>query len=224
MAWPDRIVYHVKAAVPWAYDLMAAGNAALTLTLHGRRIRRALSDAVLSGTVFGEPAVIRPIGTGDLDRLDALISAMPEEHLKFFHPHGLDRDSLRKVLKARSILTFGLFQRDELVAYALLKLFATKRAYLGRVVAPAMAGSGIGRFLNRYLYWHGYKLGFAVCGTVSKDNLASLRSHAAVRPYKFVAILPNDFRLMELSIIEEDANPPELRLERTPKSSVRSRG
>lgn len=45
MAWLDRIVYRVKAAAPWAYELMAASNAALTIGLYGRRIRRALSDA-----------------------------------------------------------------------------------------------------------------------------------------------------------------------------------
>ena len=210
----DRIVYRIRWAVPWAYDWMAAANGALTMIRYGGRIRAALKDSAYSGTIFGEPASIRPIGLAEHEALVALISAMPEEHLKFFHPHGLDSKSLRKVLKAKSILTFGLFMRDELVAYALLKLFVTKRAYLGRVVAPQMAGGGIGRFLNRYLYWHGYKLKFAVCGTVSKHNMASLKSHAAVRPYKFVAVLPNDFRLMELSVLEEDKHAPKLCVER----------
>ncbi len=50
MAWLDRIVYRVRAAVPWVYDLMAAGNAALTLALHGRRLaEREFAREVLAG-------------------------------------------------------------------------------------------------------------------------------------------------------------------------------
>lgn len=224
MAWLDRIVYRVKASVPWVYDLMAAGNAALTLALYGRRIRRALSDAALSGTIFGERATMRPLDVGDLDQLDAMIAAGSEDHLRFFHPHGLDRESLRRVLKSRTILTYGLFKGDGLVAYAIIKLFVTKKGYIGRLVAPALAGLGVGRYLIRYLYWQGYRLGFSFHATIHEDNVACTQSHAGVRPYQVVADLANRFKLVRYSIIEEDANPPELRLERTPKSSVRSRG
>jgi len=222
-SWLDRIVYRVKAAAPWVYDLMAAGNAAVTVAVHGRRIRRVLADAAISGTVFGEHATMRPLDVGDLDHLLSMIAAASEDHLRFFHPHGLDRESLRRVLKSRTILTYGLFKGDDLVAYAIIKLFVTKKAYIGRLVAPALAGLGIGRYLIRYLYWQGYRLGFSFHATIHEDNIASMQSHAGVRPYQVVADLPNGYRLIRYSIIEEDANRPRLCVERKSKVSMDSK-
>ncbi len=217
-SWLDRIVYRVKAAAPWVYDLMAAGNAALTIAVHGRRIRRVLADAAVSGTVFGEQATMRPLDVGDLDQLFSTIAAASEDHLRFFHPHGLDRQSLRRVLKSRTILTYGLFKGDDLVAYALIKLFVAKRAYIGRLVAASMAGLGIGRFVTRYLYWQGYQLGFSLRATVHQDNIAVLRSHDAVRPSKVIADLPNGFKLREYSFQDADAHAPKLCVERKSKA------
>jgi hypothetical protein len=73
-----------------------------------------------------------------------------------------------------------------------------------------MTGLGIGKFLSRFLYWQGYLLKFQPCSTIHVDNMASLKSHAAVRPYNIVAKLPNGFQLIRFSLVPEDSAPPKL--------------
>jgi len=221
-SWLDRTAYSIKTYCPWIYDLMAKGNAALTVALYTGRIRRALSQATVTGTVFGAPATIRPLNSGDLDALDAFVSSTPEEHLRYFHPHRMNRESLQQVLKSQAILTYGLFIENELAAYLILKLFATGRAYLGRLVAPSLAGQGIGKWLAKYLYWQGYNLGFRVCGTMNLQNLPSKHSHASIRPFSIVAPLSTGYHLVEFHILGSDAHPPKLCIERKPRSAESS--
>jgi len=131
----------------------------------------------------------------------------------------VDRKSLRRILARDDVMTYGLFVGEEMCAYALLKLFFTKRAYIGRLVAPRLTGIGVGKFLSRYLCWQGNLLRFCPCSSIHHDNLASLKSHAAVRPYNVVAELPNGFRLIRFGTIPEDDNPPTLDIKsKKPKS------
>lgn len=209
-AWLDRITYRVKLLLPGAYRVLAWGNALGTRLLYGRRIRLALLEARVEGFVGGDPAVVRPLGPVDLDALYNMIAAIPDAHLRFFQPHGLDRDALCRVLQSHTILAFGVFVRQRLVGYALLKLFANRTAYAGRLVHPEFAGAGLGRYLIHYLYHIGFRLGFRIRATISRENVACLRSHAAVRPLRILAELPNNFHLVEYHQLPSDADLPAL--------------
>jgi GNAT superfamily N-acetyltransferase len=209
-AWLDRITYRVKLLLPGAYCVLAWGNALGTRLLYGRRIRVTLVGARVEGFVGGDPAVVRPLGPADVEALHDMIVAIPEDHLRFFHPHGLDRDALHRVLKSRTILAFGMFVRQRLVGYALLKLFANRTAYAGRLIHPEFAGAGLGRYLIHYLYHIGFRLGFRIRATISRENVACLRSHAAVRPLRILAGLPNNFQLVEYHQLPSDADLPVL--------------
>lgn len=209
----DRVAYVVKGKLPCIYDGAALVGRAVTILLYHRTIARVSQLARVEGTVSGRHAVMRLLTPKDVGRLTEMIAAMPEEHLKFFRPHGLDPSSLLRVLSRRDVMTYGLLVGDEICAYAILKLFPTKRAYVGRLVSPAMAGLGIGKYLSRFLYWQACLLGFQPCSTIHRDNVASLRSHASVRPFVVAAELPEGYRLVRFELLPEDATPPMLRIE-----------
>jgi hypothetical protein len=122
----------------------------------------------------------------------------------------MDYRSLRRVLRRRDVMTYGLFIEDRMTAYALLKLFPTGRAYIGRLISSALTGIGLGKFLSRYLYWQSRMLGFRPCSTIHDDNIASLRSHAAVRSYTVSARLSDGFNLVEFTLTNQDDEKPEL--------------
>jgi len=210
MDFIDRLAYRIKQKLPWVYGMASWSARFVTLALYGRRIARARRQAHVEGTVCGSEAVMRAIGAADLDAMMAMLETMPEKHLEFFHPHGLDRQSVRKVLARRDMMTYGLLVEGKMQSYALFKLFPTRKAYIGRLVAPAMTGLGIGRFLSRFLYWQATLLKFQPCSTIHVDNMASLKSHAAVRPYSIVAKLPKGFQLIRFSLMPEDGAPPQI--------------
>ena len=214
MDFIDRLACRIKHKLPWVYGMASWAARFVTLVLYGRRIAQARRQARVEGTVCGAEAVMRAVGVDDLDAMMAMLETMSEKHLKFFHPHGLDRQSVLKVLARRDMMTYGLLVEGKMQSYALLKLFPTRKAYIGRLVAPAMTGLGIGQFLSRFLYWQGTLLKFQPCSTIHVDNMASLKSHAAVRPYSIVAKLPKGFQLSRFSLVPEDGTPPKLEITR----------
>lgn len=210
MDWLDRTFYAIKARFPWLYDMAAWGGRQAVVLLFGRAIRQAQAQSAVDGTVRGKPATMRHLHPTDVGALAAMLEEIPEDHLRFFHPHGLGRSELDQVVRRPDIMTYGLFANGKICAYAILKLFPTRKAYIGRLVSPALAGLGIGRFLSRYLYWQSRLLGFQPCSTIHTENLASLKSHAAVRPYEVAADLPNGFKLIRFTTGSADDIPPEL--------------
>ena len=136
--------------------------------------------------------------------MGGFIKAMPESHLMYFHPHGFGRAGLTAVLRSRSFMAYGLFVEDALAAYALLKLAPTGRAFIGLLVGPEHAGTGIGRFIVEYLYWQASLAGLRTRSTISRHNPASLRSHQAVADCAVIAELPNDYLMIEFPRVGRD--------------------
>ncbi|MFN4262988.1 MAG: GNAT family N-acetyltransferase [Thioalkalivibrionaceae bacterium] len=193
----EFLAYRLKGRFPGAFRWIEAAARGVTVLRYGRRLRRASAEAVVRGTVRGEAAVMRPLGLEDLDALYEFLAAQPEEHLRYFRPHGFDRAALRAVLGSGAFLTYGLFVGDRLAAYALLKVAPTGSAFIGLLVDRAYTGLGLGRFAVGYLYWQASKAGLRARSTISRHNPASLRSHEAVAKFKIVAELPNDYLLIE---------------------------
>ena len=153
----EQLAYHVKQRFPGVFRWIEVAARGVTVLRFGRRIRRARADAVVQGTVRGEAAVMRPLGLDDLDALHGFLAEQPDEHLRYFRPHGFDRAALRAVLGSGAFLNYGLFVGDRLAEYALLKVAPTGSAFIGRLVGPDYTGLGLGRFLAVYLYWQASK-------------------------------------------------------------------
>ena len=161
-------------------------------------------EASIQGEVADQRAVMRPLDLDDLDALQGFIEAMPESHMAYFHPHGFGRADLTAVLRSRSFMTYGLFVEDTLAAYALLKLAPTGTAFRGRIVTPEYAGKGVGRFVSKYLSWQALLAGLRARATISRRNLASIKSIKAVTDFSVIAELPNDYLMIEFPRVGRD--------------------
>lgn len=201
----EQLAYRVKQRLPGVFRLVEAAARRMTVLRFGRQIWQAREDALVKGTVRGEAAVMRPLGLNDLDLLHGFLADQPKEHLRYFRPHGFDHVALRSVLDSGAFLNYGLFVGDQLAAYALLKVAPTGSAFIGRLVGPDFTGLGLGKFLAAYLYWQASRAGLRARSTISRHNLASLRSHEAVAKFHVVAELPNDYLLIEFPAGNPDA-------------------
>lgn len=153
---------------------------------------------------------MRSLNIDDLNSLQGFFEEMPAGHVKYFKPHGYERSDLRGVLESRAFLTYGLFIGDEMKGYALLKVAPTGSLYIGRLLHPSQVGQGLGAFLSRYLYWQASLAGLRARSTISRHNIASLRSHQAVANFNIISELPNDYLLIEFEVASSDK--PELSL------------
>ena len=206
----ERVGYLIRYRFPAIYRTLNTLAGWITANLYHRSISAALQQAYVEGKVKGEKSWVNVIGIEHVELLENLVKTIPQDYLTFFHPHGMDHQSLEQVLKNRAVLTYGIIRRGELIAYVLLKLFPGRKAYIGRLVRPEYAGIGLGKFLSRYLCWQCYLMDFRPYSTIHPDNVASLKSHAAVRPYTVVEVLHNGFYLIRFELTKEDEVPPKL--------------
>lgn len=193
----ERFAYLIKTRLPAVFPLIAYSGRLVTIFRFSRRRAKALAESNVSGQVFGQHGVMRQLTLEDLDSLKYFFSSMPDSRFYYFNPHGFENSDLIAVIRSRSFMVYGLFVEGVIVAYALLKLAPTGTAFIGRIVATDYAGKGVGRFLSKYLYWQASLAGLRSRSTISKNNLASLRSHQAVAEFSVIAELPNDYLLIE---------------------------
>lgn len=212
----DRFGYFIRAHCGFLYEFLERGMGAWVCFANRADIRRALGQSTISGTVDGKEARIRSLNLSDLNELERFFASLPNHYLKFFRPHGFDRVSLTAALKKQHYLLYGLFVENEMVGYGILKLFLGRKTFRGRLVSHAWSGRGLGHFLSRYMNWQVGLLHFRARSTISRKNLASLKSHEIEGHFTVINELPNDYMLIEFKSLEY-SEPPELSINQKSK-------
>lgn len=195
----ERLAYLVKHYVPFLFPIVERAANVITVVRFGKRIHYATSEAVIDGKIGNQNAKIRPLNQQDAEALLSFLMHQSDDYLKFFRPHKFDLRSIKNVLKMRSLLLYGLFIGDNLVAYALLRVTPTGTVYRGRLVDRKHCGQGIGKFVGNYLTWQCHLLGLRVRSTVSVNNFASRKSFGDATGVKVIASLPNNFEMLEFT-------------------------
>lgn len=206
----DRIAYFIKYKLKFLYPIVELIALVVVFLRYSKKRRRALSKALVSGTFSDIDCTIRALTGSDARVVSMFLQQSSKSHMQYFKPHEFDELSVHKVLTLTSFMTYGLFLEDRLIAYALLRLAPNGTAYIGRVVNSEFSGRGIGKYLSRYLYWQANCAGFRPRSTISKHNLASIKSHESVTSYKVIAELPNDFLMLEFEVNSLTAPPLKL--------------
>jgi hypothetical protein len=193
----DRIAYLVKKRFKKGYEVAEYFVGFLVFIRNKNRIRRAIQQGTITGTVQGNKAVLRPLRIEDATMLSKFFSEMPDEHLQFFRPHDFSASSLQSILKRPHYLTYGFFIAGNLAGYGILKLLPGRKTYRGRIVGLKYSGWGLGRFLSSYLSWQVSLLGFRARSTISRQNIKSLKTHEVEGAFDVIGELPNDYMLIE---------------------------
>lgn len=200
----DTLAYAIKHRWPKLFQWLASVAEWLTGILYKDKVKSALRQSLIIGTIKRQEAIIRSLNSKDLSDLDVFLNSMPDERLSYFRPHRFDHDGLKAVLASNAYMNYGLYVESELVGYALLKISPSRAAYIGLLIHPRFSGLELGKFLVAYLYWQASTAGLKTRSTISRHNPASLRSHEAVAYINVVSDLPNDYMLIELPRV----NPP----------------
>lgn len=168
----------------------------LFLLLHGKRVTAKSQDCLavykLSGFTF------RQLQPEDTSGLSAFLTRQPEERVEFFKPHGFDLVSVVRKAQDPSFLMFGAFREQELVGYFFLRCFWNRKSFIGRIIDEEWDGKGIGRTMNLILYNTAWNSSFRCLTTISRANLAVIRSHANNSFSHVLDNLANGYMLVEL--------------------------
>lgn len=193
----EKLAYLIKHRIPGLFRVIAWLAERVTELRFARTTQHAIDQARIDGRVNGNAACCRMLVGSDVERLSNFLGFIPADQLIFFRPHDFDVVSLRRVIRSRAFLTYGLFVNEALSGYALLKISPTGSAFIGLLVHPDCRGLGLGKFLVHYLYWQASLAGLRTRSTISLANPSSMKSHEAVSDFRVVTELPNDYIMIE---------------------------
>ena len=208
----DRFIYTIKHRTPSVFAFINSSAAWLTRLRHAHRREKVRSRSDITGTIRGQVARVRCLEVDDAEILFGFLHKIPEERFRFFKPHDFSREGVLRVLHSRNLLCSGVFIDHKIVAYALIKLFPTRSAYLGLIASADFSGFGLGKYIWRYLIWQSAIMKIRPCATIHVENLASLGSLRSVRPGIVSYQLPGNYLRIDIPVVLSDLHRPELEL------------
>jgi hypothetical protein len=190
-----KILLYIKHKLPVIWKLIEWFNGLIFCVLYGKKMRNTIHQVCteFSGKEFKGRRLIQT----DLPALASLIAVQAPERLTYFQPHGFDVKSLLQVLRNPAFLMMGVFDGPLLVGYFFLRCFWNRKCFVGRLIDEPFEHKGIGRMMNDIMYNIGWRTGFRVLSTISKNNHRIMKSHAHNPAMVVLKELDNEYLLVE---------------------------
>lgn len=190
-----EIAHYLRDHFGFIYDWLEDCNA-WAFALRYREPLSKVDDLLKKDSCNG--FTLRQTKTEDAQALADFFARQPESAFVFFRPHAFDAKTLQSLIARRSFLMF-LVVTDEgrIVGYYFLRSFVHGVGYLGKIVDYEMQGKGIGKCMCLSAMHICQTLGIRMFESISKRNIASMKSSAAVLKQVIVEELDDDDLLIE---------------------------
>lgn len=190
-----RLLLYIKHHFNFLWRWVEWLNGLLFRMIHHGRQQKVLPAGIKEFTLPGFS--FRVLQQSDLLALEALIARQVPVRLNYFKPHGFDSQSLLKAYRNPAFLMMGAFDGPQLVGYFFLRFFWNRKCFVGRLIDEPYEGKGIGRVMNNIMYNIGWRMGFRVMSTISKNNHLVMRSHANNHRMVVLKELADDYLFVE---------------------------
>jgi hypothetical protein len=189
-----EFIKKIKSSCPRIWNVIEWGNGLMIRVFYGKRI----DEAVARNSAFVGGYDYRRLTKIDAVSLSEFISRQPEGFDKFFKPYSFDERTFRRLLGNGSYLFVGAYDGDTLVAYCFVRLFVNKSAFRGYIVDSSYQGKGISKQMGKIMTNFADEIGFRSFATISKANVASLKSQKAGAEVRVVRELQDDYLYVEI--------------------------
>lgn len=186
---------NIKKHLPWVWDMIEYLNGRCVRLFHGRSIDSAIDAALYS--VDSEYAYKR-LSKSHVEQLVLFISQQPAGFDTFFKPHGFTAKDFKRVLTNGTFILIGVFDGSHLVGYCFIRFFINKSAFRGKIVDNEYQGRGIAKQMGLIMSKIASNAGFRVYATISKDNVASLKSAKYGSSIEVIKELPDNYLYVEI--------------------------
>lgn len=189
-----RIAHILREKLSWLWDIIERLNSWLSSLRYGRQLKS------FSFTTVPEGYKVVPLRDVPTEEIVAFFSQQPEEAYTFFHPHGFDIKSIKKLQLNKSFLAYILRDKmnGKIAGYCFNRSFFHGVGFRGRMVDINYRGKGLGTAMNKMLNEVGFFLGLRLFETVSKDNVASYKSALSASNVKVVKEMPHNELYLEI--------------------------
>lgn len=189
-----KIAHILRDKLSWLWNIIEILNSMLFSIRYGKRLRSFSFSNVPEGY---DVVVMRDVPT---EKLVAFFEHQPVEAFEFFHPHGFDAKSIKRLQVNKAFLAYVLKDADngQIAGYCFNRSFFHGVGYRGRMVDIDYRGKGLGTAMNKILNEVGFGIGLRLFETVSKDNVASYKSALSASNVKVIKELPHNELYLEI--------------------------
>lgn len=187
-------VKKIKNSCPYIWNLIESINGFFIKILYFRKI----SNLITEFKPLNNDYVFRQLSKKDVPILVKLIENQPFGFDNYFKPHSFDFKTFSKILSNGTYVMIGVFYENSLIGYCFLRLFINRTAYRGKLVDKSFQGRGIGTQMGGIMNYIASKINFRVFATISKDNIASLKSAKANGTIKIIKELSDNYLYIEI--------------------------
>ena len=188
-----ELAHIIRDKFSWLWDIIEYLNSFLFNIRYGKKLKNIDFKDVPEGYT------VCPIKNISAKRLSFFFEQQSEEAFEYFHPHGFDEKSIKKLQGNKAFLGYILMQDQDVVGYVFLRCFFNGKCFRGKMVDYQHRGKGLGKILGTIANKVAYSIGLRMFATVSPGNMASLKSTKAVNEIKIIKQLSNgDYYIEEL--------------------------
>ena len=189
-----KLLLKIKHSLPFVWSIIEYFNGLYIKIFFGKRIKQNISGEIKTTEYMYE---IKSLTKNDMPQLADFFARQPEECFDYFKPHKFDINSLIRLNRNGSVYMLGIYNEKSLIGYFFLRFFANKKSFRGKIVDFEHYGKGISTKMGIFTTNVALNSGFRLFETVSKNNIASLKSSKAGTPIKIIEELPNDYLYLE---------------------------
>ena len=189
-----KIAHIIRDKFSWLWDIIEYLNSWLFNIRYGKKLKD------IDFKNIPEGYEVTPINAIETKRMVEFFARQPEDAFKFFHPHGFDEKSIKKLQKNKAFLGYVLLDKlnNKIAGYCFNRCFFHGQGFRGRMVDIEYRGKGLGTTMNKLLNEVGFGIGVRLFETVSKDNVASYKSALSASNVRVVKELPDNELYLEI--------------------------
>ena len=189
-----KIAHIIRDKFSWLWDIIEYLNSFLFNIRYGKELEN------IDFKNIPEGYEVTPINAIETKRMIEFFARQPEDAFKFFHPHGFDEKSIKKLQKNKAFLGYVLLDKlnNKIAGYCFNSCFFHGQGFRGRMVDIEYRGKGLGTTMNKLLNEVGFGIGVRLFETVSKDNVASYKSALSASNVRVVKDLPDNELYLEI--------------------------
>lgn len=169
------LAHWLRDHCPWIWETVEYINSWVFALRYGRRMKG--MDTVLAH--HQGAFAVELLKAEDVPSLAQFFREQPEEAFTFFHPHGFDEKTLKRLQRSRSFLAFVVKEKGVIVGYFFLRCYFMGKCFRGYMVDYRQRNRGIAKLTSRVMTDVAAMLRIPSYGTIAPVNVASMKSQNA---------------------------------------------
>lgn len=189
------MIRYIKNKLPYLWKVIEIINSISISLLYKKELVRIMNN--ICSYQISDKIFIKLAKTDNVIRINELLSQADANDVKYFRPFEFSEKKILCLVKNNANQFYFLSDRTNLIGIFFLRFFGNKQAYLGFYIVKEKRGHGIGTQILKILIQSFQNSNILLSATVSKNNVASLKSHLKAG-FIIKKELANDFVLLQL--------------------------